>query len=645
MKQKVKDTIKMDISNLNSENINKTKSFIQADAFMDIKNILIKDLENKIDPKADIYKIRVHNTIFLNGDRGSGKTQFLLGIKSYLKKDKNIKGLYFFNPIDPTLLHDNESFLTIIIAKILNNLEHQNKFSNNNGKQKVFYKNLNNLAQAIDGIINNTYDKRSSLENIAQDQTSLKLEEYMHSFLKLVAKMLGKKRLILLIDDVDMAFDKGFEVLEVLRKYLSSPYIIPIVTGDLNLYKIIVENNFLSKIDKKLKDKYQENNKRLTIDYLVKVLPTHRRVYIKSIYELASTKKIIFIYDKNNKYIFTRIPDDTSRYFSNNRKENHDNFFFYSLAYNIYKAEESAKVFVKNLFSNPLRNILQFLHHEYNSHDNTFFLTSEANVEIIENRYHLLLTDNVESETTYLKEAKKYFNQNDWDNAVKFCNKSLEQKETEEAYYLLGNSQYNLYLWEEAERAYKKVLELNKNNADAYLKIGDTHRKRKKYDEAIQYYKQSLNLNPNNDDTYNKLGICYLHLTNQTNIDKAVKHFKKSIECNNNNPKPYINIIETSFIFNKKYYDNTFEKEFENKFHDVQNIMKYYEMFKILTKIKEKEESSIIEKMLDDWIDRYKSVHHPDWSFYEIELSIKNEKNKEIQNNLIKYLKIFKEYA
>jgi len=41
-----------------------------------------------------------------------------------------------------------------------------------------------------------------------------------------------------------MAFEKGFEVLEVVRKYLSTPYVIPIITGDINLYNSIVCEHF-----------------------------------------------------------------------------------------------------------------------------------------------------------------------------------------------------------------------------------------------------------------------------------------------------------------------------------------------------------------------------------------------------------------
>lgn len=41
-------------------------------------------------------------------------------------------------------------------------------------------------------------------------------------------------------DDIDTDFKKGFEILEVLRKYITSGQIITILTGDLELYSKLV---------------------------------------------------------------------------------------------------------------------------------------------------------------------------------------------------------------------------------------------------------------------------------------------------------------------------------------------------------------------------------------------------------------------
>lgn len=301
-----KNEIIIDIKDIDGKTIREKEKFLQIDGYERVYKLLTNEIEKEIDNEK-INDQRNHNTILINGKRGTGKTLFLLNIKNYLKfKDKKaIKKLYFFEPIDPTLLHDNESFLTIILAKILNNLEESGALTTlGENKKKKFYTLLNNISEAIDGVVlSHKENKLSALESISQDQTSLKLEKYLNKFFKLITSILKKRRLILLIDDIDMALNKGFEVLEVIRKYLSSPYIVPIVTGDLCLYQTIVCEHFSSKIKndacKSDNEKCNTKTTDITIDYLVKVLPQNLRINLKNLLELSKDNQVVFKYDED----------------------------------------------------------------------------------------------------------------------------------------------------------------------------------------------------------------------------------------------------------------------------------------------------------------------------------------------------------
>ncbi|MCD8079453.1 MAG: hypothetical protein LUF04_03295 [Bacteroides sp.] len=41
-------------------------------------------------------------------------------------------------------------------------------------------------------------------------------------------------------DDVDTDFAKGWPVMETIRKYLTSPQLITILSGDINLYTLLI---------------------------------------------------------------------------------------------------------------------------------------------------------------------------------------------------------------------------------------------------------------------------------------------------------------------------------------------------------------------------------------------------------------------
>ncbi len=66
------------------------------------------------------------------------------------------------------------------------------------------------------------------------------LEERFHIYIRETLKLLDKKCIVIPFDDIDTDFKKGFEILEVLRKYITSGQIITILTGDLELYSKLV---------------------------------------------------------------------------------------------------------------------------------------------------------------------------------------------------------------------------------------------------------------------------------------------------------------------------------------------------------------------------------------------------------------------
>jgi len=311
---------------------NKNELF-QIEAFEKVSKILHEHRVGK--NTEDITDCRFHDTIFIDGDRGVGKTAFMINIEEYYnrfftveqntKKEKYI----FLKPVDPTLLEHTEKFLSVILAKIVEMV--MKKLNSNcidegnycidddynkryNGDKKAtlnciesYYKSLENLSKSLEAI--KTLKDDIGIEEIASNKSSLKLEQHAHEFFQIVSKMFDVNAIVMLIDDVDMAFDKGFDVLEVVRKYLASPYLIPIVAGDMKLYREIVETRFKEKIqffqdmkylknlnnDLKNSDEYKEkisflNN--LVEQYLHKVFPSEYHIKLKDIFSILKSNNV-----------------------------------------------------------------------------------------------------------------------------------------------------------------------------------------------------------------------------------------------------------------------------------------------------------------------------------------------------------------
>ncbi len=621
--------IKLNISNIDPKYIQDNKSIIQEEVLSDIADILKEDLgKTRVSQKEPIYKSRVHNTIFINGIRGSGKTQLLLSIKKYIKKvakdSKDLDKLYFYDPIDPTLLHDNENFLTIIIAKILNDLEEKRYlFDYDNNK---LYKLINDLSDAIDGIINGRYQTKNSLENISQDQTSLKLEEYLHKFFGLVAKdILKKERLILLIDDVDMAFEKGFEVLEVVRKYLSSPFVIPVITGDLELYRTIVENNFTKKIDNSIKSEYIPKINQISNDYLLKVLPGHRRVYIKSLFDISEDKLILFVVSKKKIYYIDKL-NLIEEYKEKNKDIEYTDFI--DTIKNDWIQQKLAKKILDSILSNPIRGVIQFLHKEYSNNSYKFSMNDTA---ILKDKYNLEL--NITNWVEFYLGGLEYYTNKEYQKAIKTIKKGLKIVNRGELYFALGNIYKDIQEFEEAIEYYNHSIDLGYNIAESLYKIGEIFYLQKDYPNAKEYYEKSIKNNCKECNIYNRLGACYVLIGEDGK--KALDNFDKAIECNPNDYRAYINEIEVSFIINRPLPEE-FIEIFKNKFSNNKKALKVYEMLSILKdiiNIKDKEEHTVIETKIDNWIEKYKDTNYKEWNFVAMdkyEINIKNTETRRI---------------
>lgn len=299
------------------------EELFQFEAFERVSEIL---KEHKIENHTkDITDCRFHDTIFIDGDRGVGKTAFMINIENYYKNiEKTEKSNYIFlKSVDPTLLEHTEKFLGVILARIV---EKVTDLVTDRDIDPKYYECLEKVSKSLSSISSLSKNEDVGIEEIASNKSSLKLEQYTHEFFKIVSNIFGVNGIVMLIDDVDMAFDKGFDVLEVVRKYLASPFLIPIVAGDMRLYREIVETRFKEKIQffndvKYLKDlnenllksdEYKEKVKllnNLVEQYLHKVFPGEYYIKLDSIFKILKNNYVNIKFNNDLIIPYTEVKD------------------------------------------------------------------------------------------------------------------------------------------------------------------------------------------------------------------------------------------------------------------------------------------------------------------------------------------------
>ena len=283
------------------------------------KNKIIKTKDDK-NNCIEIHK-RYNDTITILGSRGSGKTSFLMSI---LQRYNGHDDIEIIELIDPTLIEEKGHIFLTLISLITDKVE--KKISKNEcdpcckeyRKRKLWDDKLKNLAAGLpsidienDSLYSNWHDPehvmRKGLESV---KAAKKLEENFNKIVEEALEILGKKAFLIAFDDIDVNFNNGWKVLETIRKYLTSPKIITLLSGDLKLFSKAIRKhqwkNFGSELltweGEKLKkiEQYDELVTEIESQYMQKIMKASNRIHLLTIGEKLNNDDKIFINQQSN---------------------------------------------------------------------------------------------------------------------------------------------------------------------------------------------------------------------------------------------------------------------------------------------------------------------------------------------------------
>ena len=265
---------------------------------------------NRDKNKNSIYA--AHNAICISGERGAGKTVFLRNVEKFWQKScekSENDDIHFLEIIDPTLLCNHDEFANVIVAQLYNAVEKRLQSSSTNQCQRNdFYSSLQELANALGKT--KEFNDYTGIDKILKYSSGVQIQHRFHDFVEKCIEILHCKAIAILIDDVDMALDKAFEVLDDVRRLLSCPYIITIISGSLHLYSHMMHVHFqklaapIGFIDDDTLKHGRETAQSLAEAYLTKVFPNHQRLSLLPIDDLLPKLQIIEKEQDNSKTFF-----------------------------------------------------------------------------------------------------------------------------------------------------------------------------------------------------------------------------------------------------------------------------------------------------------------------------------------------------
>ncbi|PZF74127.1 hypothetical protein [Taibaiella soli] len=281
------------------------REFNRVDEWIDARVRLINDVNNSGGTKKFL---RTHDAVSVLGGRGTGKTSFLLTIKEYCLKQK--PEIQILDIIDPTLIEEKGHVFLNIISLIKDVVDSQLDTNNCDPRSAEFHRKnvwiqkVESLAHglpSLDGIgteLTNAewQDPEYIMQRGIRAVTSArKLEENFNDLITYALEILKKKAFLLILDDIDVSFTKGWPVLETIRKYLTSPHVFTIISGDFKLFSLSVRKQQWKNFGKALlkneadfggrRDEYNNIVTELEGQYLKKVLKPERRIHLTTLGE------------------------------------------------------------------------------------------------------------------------------------------------------------------------------------------------------------------------------------------------------------------------------------------------------------------------------------------------------------------------
>lgn len=274
------------------------KAFARAKQLID-SQIRVAEEKYGNEPN-ELNFLRQYNTISILGERGVGKTSFLMSLTEEYKAKEDVAILPI---IDPTLFEEKGHLFLLIITLIddqVSKVKDQGNIEDVQGYIDKYDEVKAQLAQGLPTLDSEgmTYtepqwheDEYMMVRGMESVRSAFYLELHFHQLVHYALRIIKKKAFMLFLDDIDVDFRRGWMVLETLRKFLTTQQIIIVLSGNFKLYQKNVrkqqwknfgESLLINERDKNYEGRrsYEKLVDEIEGQYLQKVLKSENRVFL-----------------------------------------------------------------------------------------------------------------------------------------------------------------------------------------------------------------------------------------------------------------------------------------------------------------------------------------------------------------------------
>lgn len=274
---------------------------VHQDVYEKLRRDIRSSLRSLCSPTQQVHPPGSGLTFFIDGSRGAGKTTFLQAVYSELPGELNddqqqdeVLSIKALDYIDPSRLEGSEIVLLNILHALKRIVEEKTCCLREEGLGEEFRRHFKKLAGGL-SLFRKGYDQLAHHDpelffdrGLARAENSHSLRNNFHRVIDTACKMLGVDALLLAFDDADTNSKHAFKLCECIRNYLDTPRLLILATGDMELYSLLIREQFSRQLpteesDPGLGRKAQRIRMldHLEDQYLLKLFPLPRRYQLK----------------------------------------------------------------------------------------------------------------------------------------------------------------------------------------------------------------------------------------------------------------------------------------------------------------------------------------------------------------------------
>lgn len=260
------------------------------------------------------------NIVAICGDRGEGKTSLLTSIKTILSDNEAYKAakaagivmlddvenlspekVKVLDVIDPAFFDDKHHLIELVLGQMYNAVKddtrqyyEQHRLAEKQNLRNELMQKFQEVRQSmlvVNGASQDAYDKLDEIDDLS---TGMSLQRNLNELFEAYCKYFERKRIVIMIDDLDLNATDGYKMVEEIRKYLSNPqYCLLVIAMKVEQLHDVV----MSYQREKFKDQNLVPNnviKDMAEKFVIKLLPESQRVVMPGGTGLVERKLQIF---------------------------------------------------------------------------------------------------------------------------------------------------------------------------------------------------------------------------------------------------------------------------------------------------------------------------------------------------------------